>query len=82
LGYFGWSHKWWLSVICILYASILEVLVAKLHVAEWARKDLATTELCVQQKVCSFGPFNILSLVSPGLARAFDGRDGSFFRAP
>jgi hypothetical protein len=65
-----------------LYASILEVLVAKLHVAEWARKDLAMTELCVQQKACSFGPFNILSLVSPRKSRAFDGRDGSFFRAP
>jgi hypothetical protein len=36
--------------------------VAKLHVAEWARKDLATTELCVQQKACSFGPFNIFKL--------------------
>jgi hypothetical protein len=49
----------------ILYASILEVFVAKPHVAQWARKDLAMTELCVQQKACSFGPFNILSLVSP-----------------
>jgi hypothetical protein len=50
-------------VISYLYfVSILEVLVAKLHVAEWARKDLATTELCVQQKVCSFGSFKILSL--------------------
>ena len=38
------------------------MLVAKLPVAEWARKDLATTELYVQQKACSFGPFNIFKL--------------------
>jgi hypothetical protein len=57
------------------------VLVAKLYVAERTRKDIAATELSVQQKACSLGPFNILSLISPRLSRAFDGRDGSFFRA-
>jgi hypothetical protein len=51
-----------LSVNDILYASILEVLVAKLHVAERTRKDIATTEFCVQQKACSFVAFQHFKL--------------------
>jgi hypothetical protein len=56
LGYFGWCHRWLLSVIDLLYASILEVLTAKLHVAEQTRKEILTTGLG-QQKVCSFALF-------------------------
>jgi hypothetical protein len=37
-----------------LYASFLEVFVAKLHVAEWARKDLAITNLACSKKHAPF----------------------------
>ena len=61
----------YLYFVCFFFGGF----VAKLHVAEWARKDLAITKPCMQQKVCSFSSPDTLCVVSARLSPLFGRRN-------